>query len=354
MSFVLHSHATPATRIARSAYTLVELLVVMAALTVLAAVTLPTLRTLLHDQKVTSASRSVLAHLQAAQGRAIAAGSPVSVIFERSADIPNSVSRLSIGQVFPPYEGDIAGATGVLSDSNGDGFIDRMSISNVGANAALLLVNNPPLFGPGDYLQLDDRQSTYVIGDITVASGVATVPFVNPAAGQEGDLLLSSRALNLQSRFRLYRKPTKSFLQTVTLPRGTCVDLGVSGLGTSGIQLSSTATAPAMIVFNPHGRIAYWDSGASGPLPATSLLHLLVGRSEQVTSTDPPEVAIPEDTSTFNANINDNGNSWLTVNPFTGAISSAGMQAGNEGSALAVRLPTARAFATHAITQNEN
>ncbi|MCC7336127.1 MAG: prepilin-type N-terminal cleavage/methylation domain-containing protein [Pirellulaceae bacterium] len=345
----------------RTAYTLVELLVVMAALTVLAAVTLPSLRSLLHDQKVTAASRMVLAHLQSAQGRAIASNSPVAVILERSgADTPEkirTVSRLSIGQIFPPYEGDVAGATGLVADSNNDGYIDRLTIPV--ASASLLGIN-PPIFSEGDYVRLDDRRSTYVVtGDPIVNSGFATLQLQLPPAGQQGDWTypqLSSRSLNLQSSFRIYRKPTKSFLQTLVLPRGTCVDLSVSGLGTIGREFGLPA-APAgttMIVFSPQGRIAYWTDGVSGPQAATSLLHLLVGRTEQVSLADPPEVATENDTTTVNANVNDNANSWLTINPFTGAITSAGMQAGQEGSALAVRLPVSRAFATYGITRSEN
>jgi prepilin-type N-terminal cleavage/methylation domain-containing protein len=344
----------------RTAYTLVELLVVMAALTVLAAVTLPSLRSLLHDQKVTAASRMVLAHLQSAQGRAIASNSPVAVILERSgADTPEkirTVSRLSIGQVFPPYEGDIAGATGLLADSDNDGYIDRLTIPV--ASASLLGIN-PPIFSEGDYVRLDDRQSTYVVTGVTVDSGFATVQLQLPQFSQVDWTYpqLSSRSLNLQSRFRIYRKPTKSFLQTLTLPRGTCVDLSVSGLGTIGREFGLPA-APAgttMIVFSPQGRIAYWTDGVSGPQAATSLLHLLVGRTEQVSLADnPTKVATEDDSTSFNANVNDNANSWLTINPFTGAITSAGMQAGSEGSALAVRLPVSRAFATYGITQSEN
>lgn len=335
----------------RIAYTLVELLVVMAALTVLAAVTLPSLKSLLHDQKVTAASRMVLAHLQAAQARAIAGNSPVAVILERSDAVsPNTVSRLSIGQVFPPYEGDTTGTTGTLSSAGGT-YYDTLTVANATALASLLTIN-PPIFEPGDYLQLDDRQSFYVVESVTPGAS-AVIKFKNPADYQEGDLQVNAR-LTTTARFRLYRKPTKSFLQTLTLPRGTCVDLSVSGFGPSGNQFSTLATGLAMIVFNPHGRIAYWTNGATGSQPATSLLHVLVGRTEQVSLNDPPEVAIESDTSTFNANVNDNANSWLTINPFTGAITSAGMQAGSEGSALAVRLPVSRAFATFGITQSEN
>lgn len=331
----------------RDAYTLVELLVVMAALTILAAVMLPSIKSLLHDQKVAAASRMVKAHFEAAQARAIAGNSPVAVIFERTnALLPNTVMRLSIGQVFPPYEGDTTATMGTLTSSGGI-FYDTLTVA---IGEASLLSNAAGVFTAGDYLQLDDRQSIYQV--LSVNNGV--VVFANPVAGQEGDLQVNSRMTD-RARFRLYRKPTKSFLQTLTLPRGTCVDLSVSGLGINGVQFATAATGQAMIVFNAQGRIAYWNNGVDGPMAATSLLHVLVGRTEQVSASTPPmEVANPDDTSTFNANINDSNNAWLTVNPFTGAITSSGLQAGNETGTFAARLQTARAFATYGTTQSEN
>ncbi len=117
-----------------------------------------------------------------------------------------------------------------------------------------------------------------------------------------------------------------------------------------------------MVVFNAQGRIAYWDNGLTGPKAATSLLHMLIGRTEQVALSIAPidlmKVADSDDSSTFNTNINDASNVWLTVNPFTGAITSSGVQAGDEAgndlAAFQTRLKTARAFATYGITQSEN
>ena len=348
------SIATALPKKLRDAYTLVELLVVMAALTVLAAVVLPSIKSLMHDQKVAAASRMVKAHFEAAQARAIAGNSPVAVIFERThTDLPNMITRLSIGQVFPPYEGDFTATMGTLSSSGGV-FYDTLSV-NLGEGS--LLSSSAGVFAAGDYLQLDDRQSIYQIlslADKTVGSFVyRVISFANPSTGQEADLQISSRMTD-QARFRLYRKPTKSFLQTLNLPRGTCVDLSVSGLGPSGNDFATTAVGQAMIVFNPQGRIAYWNNGVDGPMAATSLLHVMVGRTEQVSASTPPmEVANPDDTSTFNANVNDPNNAWLTINPFTGAITSSGVQAGNESSTFAARLQAARAFATYGITQSE-
>lgn len=353
----------------REAYTLVELLVVMAALTILAAVLLPSIKSLLHDQKVASASRMVKAHFEAAQARAIGGGSPVAVILERaSAEFPNMVTRLSIGQVFPPYEGDTTATTGTLLKTTGSDYYNELAVV---LGEASLLSSAAGVFTAGDFLQVDDRQNIYQVlslEDRTI-SGMAyrVIKFANPpyttaADGtlhelKEGDLLVDSRTT--AARFRLYRKPTKSFLQTLSLPRGTCVDLSVSGLGPGGNEFATTSTGLAMVVFNPQGRIAYWNNGVDGPMAATSLMHVLIGRTEQVgatlTDADLMRVADPDDPSSFNTNINDTNNAWLTVNPFTGAISSSGVQAGNEATGtVAGRLPTARAFATYGITQSEN
>ncbi len=348
----------------RPAYTLVELLVVMAALSILAAVTLPSLKSLLHDQKVTSASRMVLAHFQAAQARAIASNSPVSVILERTANVstPNAVSRLSIGQVFPPYEGDTTGTTGTLGSAGPFYYTLTVNVAE-----ASLLKNEFGVFSSGDSLQLDDRQSIYEVANVD--NGL--IKFIDPPfvldkngdefAVREEDLRVSSR-IGTTAHFRLFRKPTKSFLQTLTLPRGTCVDLSVSGFGPDDNSFATMATGQAMVVFNAQGRIAYWDNGLTGPKAATSLLHMLIGRTEQVALSIAPidlmKVADSDDSSTFNTNINDASNVWLTVNPFTGAITSSGVQAGDEAgndlAAFQTRLKTARAFATYGITQSEN
>jgi prepilin-type N-terminal cleavage/methylation domain-containing protein len=347
-------------RTKRAAFTLVELLVVMAALVVLAAVTLPSVKGLLSDQKVTAAARMVKAHVEAAQARAIGSGRPVAVILERNLNNPldpNTVTRLSIGQVFPPYEGDMVGSLGMLADSNGDGFIDQITIP---ASTATLLTLTPPMFGPGDFIQLDDRQNMYLIESVAQGGGQAVVHFRNPhfetgapTATQEAQLPLRA---NLSARFRMVRKPTKSFLQTTVLPRGTCVDLSVSGMGQMGAEFSSaSSTAPVMIVFNPQGGIAYLTDGSTSfPAVPTGVIHLLLGRTEQVSLANPLSVKDPDNSGTFNANLNDSSNIWLSANPFTGAIYVSGVQTGGELTSLPGRLQLARLFATNAITQSEN
>ncbi len=106
--------------IGRRAFTLVELLVVVGVISVLAAITLPSIRTMLHGQKVNQAARMVQAHIESTRLRAMATGKYTAVVFERQANSPDAVVRLAVGNVFPPYEGDIVGALGTLSDGRAE------------------------------------------------------------------------------------------------------------------------------------------------------------------------------------------------------------------------------------------
>ena len=370
----------------RRAFTLVELLVVMAALTILAALTLPSLKTLLADQKVTNAGWVVKAHIESARARAVASGRPVAVILERvSASLPttpapglipvNTVTRMSIGQVFPPYTGDTANVVGTLVDAYGrntttlrydttvqDGFYDRITVPS--AFASLLTAG---VVGQGDFIQIGDREQVFVIRSApTTSGGVTTIDFINPpvyttaanteVATQEEQLPVRN---NTSVRFRIFRKPEKSFVQSSVLPRGTCVDLTVSGIDDSGNEFRSattTWTAPIMIVFNEAGRVEYLTDGTSNfPSAVSGVVHLLVGLTDQVSASAPPlEVEDPNDSSTFNANVNDENNLWISINPWSGNVFSSSLRTGSETSTIAARLSVARAFATAGVQHSEN
>ncbi len=336
-------------------FTLVELLVVMAAISVLAAVTLPSIKGLLHDQKVTSAARMVKSHIEAAQARAISSGRRVAVIMERNANDTNVVTRLSIGQSFPPYEGDVSPTLGTLGNSGSGLFFNQITIPTASAS---LLVATPPVFSAGDFIQIGNSGPLY---SITTIPSTGVVTFANPPldptgsfATQEPQLLIAGK-VNTSASFRIFRRPSKSFVQTSALPRGTCIDMTVSGIGQSGNEFAATSAAPPlMIIFDPDGSIFSITDGVNPPISPTSITHLLVGRTEQVSLASPLSLEDPDNSGTFNANLNDNGNSWISINPVTGMIYSSGMQAGSESTTLATRLQVARTFATNAITQSEN
>ncbi len=343
----------------RPAFTLVELLIVMAIILMLAAVALPSVKALLHGQKVTQASRMVQAHIESARARAIAAGSHVAVVLERQSTENHTTTRLSIGQVFPPYQGDITGATGTLSDTKGlnsavaDGYYDQVTVDPLYAS----LVDSG-VFGAGDFIQFGDRESLFLIESWTKVGALSVLAFANPPyltlgstnyALQEPQLPTTSGAT---VPFRIFRKPTKSFVQSTVLPRGTCVDLSVSGVGQSGNDFFSVGALPVMIVFDERGTVAYVTDGTSAPQRVSGLIHLLVGRTEQVSSGAPLSVKTEANTTSFNANLNDAENSWVSINPYSGAVYASPVQAGSEGGPLATRLSVARSFATSATTRS--
>ncbi len=362
---------TPALKIHR-AFTLVELLIVMAVMVVLAAATLPSLKTLLSGQKITQATRVVQAHIEAAKGRAIATGSFVAVIFERQSNQPHTVTRLSVGQVFPPYQGDVMGATGTLANLKGwnpatkrfdttipDTFNDQLTVSAI--NGQLVTTGT---FGPGDFIQIGDRETLFLIESVNTATGA--ISFLNPPyhvinkglpteahyATQEGVLM---PAAGSSVGFRIYRKPTKSYAPSSVLPRGTCVDLSVSGIGTSGVQFDSTAPDSVMVVFDERGTVAFVMANIGGSiqlLPAGGLIHFMVGRTEQVLPGARQSMKIDSDPASVNANLNDTENVWVSINPYSGAVYSSAVQAGSETGTLAQRLVAARSFATGASTRS--
>lgn len=349
----------------RTAFTLVELLVVISIITIFAAITLPSVKTLLHGQKITQGARMVQAHIESARSRAIASGSFVAVILERKLSTGaeyNTVLSLSIGNTFPPYEGDTLGATGLLTDSFArnssgiyatgmDGAYDQLTISAV--DGALVTSD---VFGVGDFIRIGGRENLFVITDKPTGSGAirfANPPYYTHTDGtqwptQEPQLPITGSST---ASFKIFRKPTKSLVQATKLPRGTCIDLSVSGLQQSGTQFADL-TAPVMIVFDERGSVAFINTGTTISQRPSGVIHLLVGRTEQVAAAGMRQsLADPNDSTAFSANLNDAENRWVSINPTTGEVHTSPVQVGSETAAFAVRLATARSFATNNIVQ---
>lgn len=365
--------ATHLTRLPLRAFTLVELLVVLGIIVILAAIALPTVKNLLQDQKITQAARAVQGYFESARGRALASGRPVAVIFERlpfssagtvGTDLYRTNStcvRLSMGEVFPPYEGDWAGATATLI---GSPYATAAQIDVAQAASLMDTSVNPPvssgLVSLGDAIQFSDRQQAFaIIRDPFVVMNALGQPlvqidFANPPS-LSGLALVEPTwqtvgtplAAGAKVRFRIHRKPSKSMTGGIILPRGTCIDLAFSGSGTLGrefapdqIQGSSTAASdsfgPVFIVFGERGTVelAYYQGRVGNSVTAlqvlpTGIYHFLIGRTEQVPSPLPlpgdmlaPDAGagVESDRDDFKSNLMDPGNVWVSINPFSGAI----------------------------------
>ena len=402
-------------------FTLVELLIVMAILVVLAAVTLPTIRGLLVGQKTSEAARLVKSFVESAKARAQATGRPVAVIVDRSrydgsgglAPI-NMCTRLSMGEVFPAYTGDWAGASGTLLDlvateAHEIGFADTLDIPLSSVASLIDVSQNPPvatsMVQVGDLIEIGSRREKFfIVAEPTVVTdssgnSFVRIQFNNPSTTtanlpmQQGALPVATSVLtNVQ--FRIYRRPNKSLSGGISLPRGTCIDLHFSGFGQSGRQFSSdilhnptnlnnpptypppfppTTTSensnygPIYLVFSPTGLVSAWyfqNREFSHAEPTiqrgypSGLIHLLVGGTDQVSESPLlAGAASMVDTEDFKTNIMDSNNSWVTINPYTGGISTTSVQSTTTlmteiyADVVQQRIAQSRLLATNALAE---
>ncbi|MFN3190240.1 MAG: Tfp pilus assembly protein FimT/FimU [Aureliella sp.] len=456
----------------RRGVTLIELLIVVGLLTILATVSLTSVKGLLKDQKVTQASRVVQQYFENAKVKAITTGRPVAVFLDRVSlqgdgtgnPLPSNftTNRLSLGDVKPPYTGDIVDATGVLWDIDftvaqntntptciariPDNFADQIRFSPIDVVSGFGIPNGQSGFvSPGDLIEFEGSSRQYEIEWIEFVpitnGGTATgnfevaVTFFNPPAptvmnglmaannlqpskttpgficpywstenpslpvSQDSRLtgldapteLTSQPSRPKRSKFRIYRRPVKSLVGAVTMPRGTCVDLFMSGLGLAnaafdpagsvfnkplppmnfrGVPLSPSSYSRVGILFDRTGRPAslfldekYVPLASPGPaaeevfqeFPIDNKLYLMVGRTDQVATNANALLSkpAPEDREALLANIFDPANSWICINPQTGlvtttpvtAIADATVAAANAAGAPGLVVRESRALA---------
>jgi prepilin-type N-terminal cleavage/methylation domain-containing protein len=363
----------------RDGLTLIELLIVMAIVVLLAGLTLPSVKNLLKDQKIGQAARVVQGFAESAKARAIASGRRVALVLERARTddkggagndslIANDTCiRMSLGEVFPPYEGDWSGTTATVYDKSGDGFVDWMEIP---AAQAASLTGSSPMVSTGDLVELADRNQGFIISGVKSGNSASGTPVVQLALANPPYFngkqcnepiwpLTPALDSGAEVSFRIYRTPSKMMAGSVVLPRGTCVDLSMSGVGPSGRDFStfsinaptgSTASAgdfgAVYLVFSPRGtlELAYYQSRTSSGVPSVvrvlpnGIFHLLIGRTDQVdplygTSSSVAAVSTRDD---FKANLVDPANVWVSVNPYSGMIYSSQLTLG-DGTVSAAR-----------------
>ncbi|MFK7737253.1 MAG: Tfp pilus assembly protein FimT/FimU [Pirellulaceae bacterium] len=418
--------------------TLIELLIVVGLLTILATVALTSVKGLLKDQKVTSAARLVQQYFETAKVRAITSGRPVAVFLDRitleddgaGGNLPGnySTNRLSLGDVKPPYSGDVVDATGVLWDidatvaqSGGtptciarpsDSYADQIRFSVIDVVTGFGTQGGTPGFVErGDLIEFEGSNRQFEIEDIRfvpTTSGLTevAVTFFNPPAPATYNGLLAANGLapdpnNLmflcpyystinpgmplrsgvalagidadtpdttplpiqRTKFRIYRRPVKSLVGAVTLPRGTCIDLFVSGPGLTGTANDGAIVSPFYtlppaskvggsveplsysrvgVLFDRTGKPSgmFIDEKLVGTTTTLenfqqftldSKLYLMVGRTDQVIATDTVIKPAPEDRESILPNVLDPANSWISINPVTGLVSTVPVAAVSSG-----------------------
>jgi prepilin-type N-terminal cleavage/methylation domain-containing protein len=259
----------------RRGVTLVELLIVIGITSLIAAVALPSVKTLLKDRKTNQAAILVRGFIESAKAMAIAKGRDVAVVLERMSDAGdynfanntwfstdardlhrNTAIRLSLAEVLPPYTGDLDNSTCLIPNIPGAP-PSRVDI-NLIQNPTLVSLFNADVL---DKIAFGSRTTTLQINseasilnntanDLTATGGpppwTAWIRFFN---GRTANFDLANQAIVPltfdPTTFRIYCKPRRLYSKPLQLPKGTCIDLGFSGMGIRGFRdLPRAASAP--------------------------------------------------------------------------------------------------------------
>lgn len=247
----------------RRGVTLVELLIVIGITSLIAAVALPSVKTLLKDRKTNQAAIQVRGFIESAKAMAIAKGREVAVVLDRMSDAGdynaagnnwfsteardlhrNTALRISLAEVLPPYVGDLDNSTGQLAE---DATGDRIEI-NLTQNPTIVALFNA---GVLDRIAFQDRTATF---QIDLASSILNNTSTDNSPGGPKPWTLWLYFINGQtanpnvinqppvplspgtSNFRIYCKPRRLYSKPLQLPKGTCIDLGFSGAGIEGME----------------------------------------------------------------------------------------------------------------------
>jgi prepilin-type N-terminal cleavage/methylation domain-containing protein len=277
----------------RRGFTLVELLVTLAVISALAVIVLPSVKTMLSDRRGSQSAIIVKNYLEAARSRAIASGKPVAVVLERLSSRPfdadengriegaevgvsgtastvnpgddrytnyipyNACIRLSMAESPMPVKSESMGLpTNVTIGYSG------MPATPVTDATVQTLTPVASFFRVGIYLQTqngpnnpqDLASRTFIQNNLVAGNEVsfdlnpgkfviAETGFTTQNGLQmlvlyflSGNVTLNPTEIAINnltptggSSFTLYPKPRPIAVQNVTLPRGICIDLSVSG-----------------------------------------------------------------------------------------------------------------------------
>lgn len=404
--------------------TLVELLVVLGVVTLLAAIILPTVKNLLADRKTSQAAIVVKNYIEAARARAIGKNRSVAVVLERVSSRAQLVGGVYVSSTanpspttanpadnFIPYNTciklSLAEEPLPISDKT---IPATCTITAVASSSGLVPTNYDPdvplldadqLFGMseirvfsltvsggynaaqliGEYLvagneiSLGDSPARFTITSPTsrashdaYAAGVPTTIWfsVINERGVDGLGELAMRpyvditAGTMTTEFKIFPKPKPIYSQTVQLPKGTCIDLSLSGFandiptapppglsdyrvrfasdwvvsGTTGIP-TPPELRPIYLVFSPDGsfsRVYANQRGGSQSVRIDTVedVFLHIGRIDQVVMPVDPTVNgrnlvgfLAAEAGGTKQNLTDPSSYIIRLSPKSGAISAA-------------------------------
>jgi len=335
-----------------TAFTLVELLVVLFILLMLATIALPTVKRLLSDQKASRAARNAALFIDAARNRAIAENRYVGVRLERLGTNPyGQAASIRLRQLvgIPPYTGDSTDAVATLQGTPITTAVFQANDCPLLALSSRLLNNES---GSGVPDTSDDHLAPIRVGDLLELPGGRSTPitaitdnfgFTDPAPPTQVTVTFDLNEPNASGndtfpgtvrdprittgdpvKFRIHRRPVPSSSTTLSLPRGVAIDLNYSGIGVAGNQFSPDTAGgftagDVDVVFDPNGSVISTttnvSTGAMG-FPVGKI-YLCLGDSSGVMAAGDN---LFQNSGRTVANIRSLDSIWIVINPASGQV----------------------------------
>lgn len=330
-------------------FTLLEVLVTFFVLLILAGVALPVTRNTLRDQRNNRAAQIVTSFIDLTRNHAIAYERDMGVVFERLE--PEGFGRsacLRLRQVrgVPIYTGESAKAMATLVNVAGTvgGPINAADFNPIESqllalSADMILAGNAadaPI-RLGDRLELPGGRIVTILDIARV--GTATVNELRtvrvtfnlrepsnlpaPLTSTYTHPGRASRSTNPPQRVRyaIHRAPVLTNTASVSLPRGTAIDLNYSGFGVRGSEFmpnlndASVVAGSVIVLFDSAGRVSRVNTGVGDVGPPVSQLFFCIGDLDGVQSA---AADLLNQERRSRANVLRTNASWLVLNPATG------------------------------------
>lgn len=284
-------------------YTLTELLVVVTILVLLVATALPVARKVMEGNRTREASRMLQAYFAMARARAVQTGRPCGLFLPFPSPPPGvtdpnttgwgpaqfsqywpvrHVTQVFLAEVPPPYAGGTTQTSATVVQMGSAHYLALLVNRTANAADPLEMQYLQSLLNPQEefLVRFDYKEPWY-----RFRYDPSGFLYLGPVTGFNVPPGYGSTSIRGGYPFQVLRAP-RPVGSALELPRGTCIDMTYSGIGTTGrsflggVTLSSMA-AGLTILFTPQGGVdAMYLNGVPAPTPESSLF-FLVGKTEK-------------------------------------------------------------------------
>lgn len=315
----------------RSAFTLVEMIVVIVIVLTVSGLAIAIAAPDNEGRRLRETARQVTGMMQSARAKAIETGRPVGVLIEPDGLNALRATSLQNVEVAPPYGGDLSTSMAILEPE----MSNPLTQADVYLGSDLDRSLMPPRFNNPDYLW----QNLIRVNDLIRFNRQGhyyRIIAIDPAAATNPNLpALRVEVVNsglptytyypvaspvpqnwMAVPYEILRQPETSAGTPLEIPDGVAIDLSLSGVGKAGAF--PVNPGPIVVMFSPKGQALLWlPNDPSGTylistVPGDSLF-FMIGRNEALGG-----VVAAADSNLFATDTY-----WVTVQHQTGLVISA-------------------------------